>query len=169
MKKMNLDPIDAVLPLLPGGIAALLLKKTGEIIRDAVAENSNKSIEKISEETSRQEMITQQLIDNARVEQEMAISMRIAMSEVVHIEEYYDLSGEGKLGLSVSESSGTGGTSSDTVTLGASGSGKKISKRVYKFIGWRGDTINNKDEHQQNEELDTKDEHQQNEESPETK
>lgn len=81
----------------------------------------------VRNETERQENEMRRLEAKAKVAQEMAIAARIQSAEEVQIEEYFEYAGEGKAGLNV-ESSGS-------IGLGASGSGKRISKRVYRFIG----------------------------------
>lgn len=65
----------------------------------------------------------------AKVAQELAIAKRIELAEEVEIEEFYDLHGDGSLGFKVDEKA---------VSLGASASAQKVSKRIYKF---RGNTI----------------------------
>lgn len=85
--------------------------------------------------------ITAEVLTNqAKVQQEQAIATRILLAEVVEIEEYYDISGQGNLGLSADGAS-------ETITLGASLQGKKISKRVIKFSGFNNnvseETLNN--------------------------
>lgn len=62
----------------------------------------------------------------ARVAQELAIAKRIEMATEVEIEEFYDIQGDGSLGIKVDEKA---------VTLGASASGQKVCKRVYHFRG----------------------------------
>ena len=62
----------------------------------------------------------------ARVAQELAIAKRIEMATEVEIEEFYDIQGEGSLGVKADEKA---------VTLGASASGQKVCKRVYHFRG----------------------------------
>ena len=79
----------------------------------------------VREETERQENEMRRLEAQAKVAQETAIATRIATAKEVTIEEYYEYGGEGKLGASAD---------SKGFTLGASGSHKRISKRVYKFI-----------------------------------
>jgi len=64
----------------------------------------------------------------ARVARELAIARRIDTAEEVELEEYFDVAKEGKGGVSVD---GKG------ASLGGSGSGKTVSKRVYRFKGWR--------------------------------
>lgn len=62
----------------------------------------------------------------ARVAQELALASRIETAEEVEMEEYYDTSGEGSLGVQATEGA---------LSLGASGSGRKVSKRVFRFKG----------------------------------
>ncbi|AGY82489.1 hypothetical protein [Carnobacterium inhibens] len=68
----------------------------------------------------------------AKYAQELAISQRIASAEEVEIEEYYEGEGEGSLGLKAKEGK---------VALGASGSGRKVTKRVYRFTGFNDKTL----------------------------
>ncbi|WP_447916224.1 hypothetical protein [Delftia acidovorans] len=63
----------------------------------------------------------------AKVAQELAIARRIEVAEEVEIEEFYDKSGEGNVGVKSGE---TG------FTVGAGGAGKSVTKRVYKFRGF---------------------------------
>ena len=62
----------------------------------------------------------------ARVAQELAIARRIEGAADVQIEEYYEYSGDGSLGLK---------TDGNGLTIGASGSGQRVSKRIYRFTG----------------------------------
>ena len=66
----------------------------------------------------------------ARIEQELAIARRIDCAEEVEIEEFYDTSGKGSAGL-------TADMKSESATLGLSGEGRRVTKRVYHFKGWR--------------------------------
>jgi hypothetical protein len=92
------------------------------------ADSPSSSTSKLEELALRQEIEARVLKEQARIEQELAIARRIDNAEEVEIEEYYDTSGEGSLGL---KGDGNG------VTVGASGSGKKVVKRIYKFKGYR--------------------------------
>lgn len=106
----------------------------------AIVETVEKSIEKTNEESSNvnvedlQKMALKQKIkmqmaeSQAKVAQEIAIARRIDTAEEVIVEEYYEGEGEGKVGLNAEEGS---------VSLGLSGAGRRISKRVYTFKGWR--------------------------------
>ena len=60
----------------------------------------------------------------ARVAQELAIAKRIEVAEEVEMEEFYDYSGEASLGLKADKQS---------VSLGAGASGRRVSKRIYRF------------------------------------
>jgi hypothetical protein len=86
----------------------------------------------LKEEAIRQDIETHVLQGKARIEQELAIARRIDNAEDVEIEEYYDSSGKGALGLEASEGS---------LALGVSGTGRRITKRVYKFKGFRPLTV----------------------------
>ena len=92
------------------------------------ADSPSSSISKLEELALRQEIEALVLKEQARIEQELAIARRIDNAEEVEIEEYYDTSGEWALGLKGDVNG---------VTVGASGSGKKIVKRIYKFKGYQ--------------------------------
>jgi uncharacterized protein (DUF1786 family) len=86
------------------------------------------SIQQISDEATRQELTLQMAEAQARVAQEVAIARRIDNAEEVEIEEFYDTAGEGSVGLKGSEQG---------VTVGLHGNGRRVSRRVYRFKGWR--------------------------------
>lgn len=94
----------------------------------AMKEASHGSLENLREEAARQEIQMQFAQHQARVAQELAIAKRIEDAAEVEIEEYYDLSGSGSVGLS-------GNIETQTVSLGASGEERKVTKRVYRFKG----------------------------------
>ena len=119
-------------------IAYMTLNPTGYLISKAIeatvktftteAEKSSASTNQLEELALRQEIEARVLKEQARIEQELAIARRIDNAEEVEIEEYYDTSGEGALGLKGDDKG---------VTVGASGGGKKVVKRIYKFKGYR--------------------------------
>jgi len=76
----------------------------------------------------------------ARVAQEIAIARRIETADNVEIEEYYDYHGKGGLGV---QSSGDG------IYVGASGEGQRVSKRIYRFIGWNSGILQHVEEIEQ--------------------
>jgi hypothetical protein len=91
-------------------------------------EDSNSStIQQLRENALREEIKASVLQNQAKVEQELAIARRIDSAEEVDIEEYYDVSGSGSVGIK--------GTA-ETVTLGVSGEGRKVTKRIIKFRGY---------------------------------
>ncbi len=91
-------------------------------------EDSNSStIQQLRESALREEIKATVLQNQAKVEQELAIARRIDSAEEVDIEEYYDVSGSGSVGVK--------GTA-ETVSLGVSGEGRKVTKRIIKFRGY---------------------------------
>lgn len=62
----------------------------------------------------------------ARVAQELAIAKRIETAEEVEMTEFYDYSGKGHVGVDA-----TG----ESFKIGAGGSGRRVSKRKFKFKG----------------------------------
>jgi hypothetical protein len=81
----------------------------------------------LEEEAKKQKVVMEFQAHQARVAQELAIAERIAASYEVTIEEYYDGSGKGHAGLKVD---------GEAVSLGASGEGRRVTKRVIRFSGW---------------------------------
>ncbi|MDP5131846.1 MAG: hypothetical protein NWQ54_13245 [Paraglaciecola sp.] len=85
------------------------------------------TIQELKEDALREEIKAGVMQNLAKVEQELAIARRIENAEEVEIEEYYDVSGKGNVGVK--------GTA-ETVTVGASGEGRKVTKRIIKFKGF---------------------------------
>lgn len=89
-------------------------------------------LEEMKLEATRQEVSTRISELQAKVAQELAIANRIDTAEEVTIEEYYDVTGEGAVGLNGSQ---------ENITLGINGSGRKVTKRIYKFKGFRNNEL----------------------------
>jgi len=104
------------------GIVAALGKS-----QEDLKEAENKGITSLEDEAKKQRINMEFQAHQARVAQELAISQRIYFSESVEIEEFYDGQGKGSLGVKGDESG---------ITLGASGEGRRVTKRVIKFAGW---------------------------------
>jgi hypothetical protein len=83
---------------------------------------------KIEKELKRKKIETEILELEAKVTQELAISKRIENAEIVEIEEYYEGSAKGSVGANVDESK---------LSVGLTGEGRKISKRIYRFTGFK--------------------------------
>lgn len=81
--------------------------------------SKNGTVEDLQTEARKQEI-------QARVAQELAIAERIGNAETVEIEEFYDVGGEGNVGVSAKKGS---------LNVGVSGEGRKVTKRIYKFKG----------------------------------
>lgn len=77
-------------------------------------------------ETERQELEMRIAEAQARVAQEVAIARRIQTADEVEMEEYYDYSGDGHIG---------GKYDGTNISIGAGGSGRRVSKRIFKFKG----------------------------------
>ena len=104
-----------------------LVEKVAESTIDSTSENSSKqSIEELQLFAKKQELQMQMAEAQAKVAQELAIAKRIEIAEEVEIEEFYDLNGEGSVGLKADEKG---------ISAGASASGRRVSKRIYKFRG----------------------------------
>ena len=97
-------------------------EKTEEAIRQA------QDAAAVERELSIQRALLQLAEDRARVARELAIARRIDTAEEVELEEHFDHSVEGKAGLQMKEKG---------AELGLSGAGRTVSKRVYRFKGWR--------------------------------
>ena len=107
--------------------AGFLVGKIAEYALDSTKDNSSKkSLEELQLSAKKQDLQMQMAEAQARVAQELAIAKRIEIAEEVEIEEFYDLNAEGSVGVKADEKS---------VTLGASASGRRVSKRIYKFKG----------------------------------
>lgn len=107
-------------------LLGLIVGATTDAVSKTEAVSQTGEIGEIRAEAERQEFALKMAENQARVAQEVAIARRIETAEEVEIEEFYDYSGEGHAGLK------TDGT---TLGLGVSATGKKISRRVYRFKG----------------------------------
>lgn len=87
---------------------------------------STKSSVELNEDATKAEIESRILLSGAKVEQELAIARRIDSAEEVEIEEYYDTSGKGNVGLN---------TDGSTFSAGVSGEARKVTKRIIKFKG----------------------------------
>ena len=83
----------------------------------------NVSITELEQSAMEAKITAEVLTNQAKVQQEQAIATRILLAEVVEIEEYYDISGQGQAGMNAD-------MASETISIGLSLEGKKISKRV---------------------------------------
>jgi hypothetical protein len=115
--------------IMPGyGLASLLAEQLLESNKNSKEILDTNDEKKITLELKRKKVETEILELEAKVAQELAISKRIENAEVVEIEEYYEGSGKGNAGASVDENS---------FKFGLAGEGKKITKRIYRFTGFR--------------------------------
>lgn len=118
--------------LLMDVLRSTIEKTTGVYVRSAkTSDDAEPTPEKVDLERLKVE---------ARVVQEIAIARRIETADKVEIEEYYDYHGKVSLGV---QSSGDG------IHVGASGEGQRVSKRIYRFIGWNSGIVQHVEEIEQ--------------------
>lgn len=107
--------------------AGYLISKGLKKVVDGITEaDSKKPLTELAEASRRAEITAKALMAQAKVEQELAIARRIDSAEEVEIEEYYDTSGKGGLGI---------GTDGKEINVGVNGEGRRVTKRVIKFKG----------------------------------
>lgn len=125
------DVLDAVaegakIALNPTGyLLNKITQSTSELI-DKVDDDTIAELDTLRIESERQELQTRIAEAQARVAQEIAIASRIETAEEVEIEELYDYSGSGSIGVDVNDKG---------LNLGAKGEGRRVSKRIYRFKG----------------------------------
>jgi len=90
------------------------------------SEEAGSDLDKLADEARRQTFELQMAEMQAQVAQEIAIAMRIQNAEEVEIEEYFEGEGEGNLGAK-GDSAG--------ISLGLSGKGRRVTRRVLRFKG----------------------------------
>lgn len=112
------------------GPLAHYMVEQGEKAAKEISDASRKGVAALEEEVAKQTLKMQLDQQMARIEQELAIARRIDCAEEVEIEEFYDTSGKGNAGL-------TADMKSETATLGLAAEGRRVTKRVYHFKGWR--------------------------------
>lgn len=100
------------------------LKKATESISNA----SDQGLAQLEQEVAKQNFKMRIAEQQARVEQELAIARRIDNAVEVEIEEFYDTTGKGNLGLTVDGNS-------QTASLGIGAEGRRVTKRIYHFKG----------------------------------
>lgn len=106
-----------------------LLGQIVEIASKSVSKTetiSGKELAVLKMESERQELQMRMAEAQARVAQEVAIARRIETAAEVEMEEFYDYSGKGHVGVN---------SDGESLSMGAGGSGRQISKRVYRFRG----------------------------------
>ncbi|GCE89418.1 hypothetical protein MSKU15_1019 [Komagataeibacter diospyri] len=107
----------------PTGMLVLEGIKQANKLVDTAAE---KGMDDLLAELAKQEARLQFELKQAKIAQELAIAQRISEAETVEIEEFYDLSGKVKAGVSLEEKS---------ANVGILGEGTRVTKRIYTFKG----------------------------------
>ncbi|MEW5834644.1 MAG: hypothetical protein AB1832_06230 [Pseudomonadota bacterium] len=114
--------VEAIVPGYVRAIYSALSDSQGEV---KAAESQG--LASLEEEAKKQRVVMEFQAHQARVAQELAIAERIASSHEVQIEEYYDGSGKGHVGLKAE---------GESIAVGASGEGRRVTKRIIRFTGW---------------------------------
>ena len=109
-------------------LAWLVIEATEKAIGKSNVVTETGDIEEMKKESLRQELASKMAENQAKVAQEIAIARRIDTAEEVTIEEFYGSSGEGKIGLN---------SDGENITFGINGAGRRVTKRIYTFKGWR--------------------------------
>jgi len=89
-------------------------------------ENASDDLDKLRSEAGRQELQMLMAERQAKVAQEVALARRIETAEEVEMEEYYDVSGSGELGVK---------GDAQNLAVGIGARGQKVSKRIFRFKG----------------------------------
>lgn len=106
-----------------------LAKKIVEAVTATESDGSATDIERTYADTQSVRQKIELMQAAARAAQEHALAERIKFAEEVEIEEFYEASGGGDLGLK-------GDAKSQTAAFGAFGRGQKVTRRVVKLKGW---------------------------------
>ena len=113
----------AISPLMPSAYLAESIIKSILNLDDL---KGNKNVDEIENELDRQEQEAKIKSLLAKVAQETAIATRIENATEVTIEEFYSDDLEGKAGINATK---------ENISIGLSGSGKTLTKRIYTFKG----------------------------------
>lgn len=114
-------------------LTALIMEVAEMSVTKSIDVTKNGDIEEMKAEVTRQEIATRIAEAQAKVAQELSIANRIDNANEVTIEEFYDVSGDANVGLNFKENG---------LNAGINGSGKKVTKRIYRFKGFREDDSN---------------------------
>ncbi len=98
-----------------------LVAEGAERAANLVATASDEGVEKLKEEITKQNLQMQFALQQARIAHELSIARRIDNAEEVEIEEFYDTSGKGHVGLTVDQAN-------EAATLGLDGEGRRVTK-----------------------------------------
>lgn len=94
--------------------------------KTAEAEPSSAGLAELQQQAQRTELEMRIAESEAKVAQELAIAKRIENAEEVEMTEFYEYSGEGQVGVQAL---------TESFSIGASGAGRRISKRKFIFRG----------------------------------
>jgi len=113
-------------------LLSIIVAATEKAIDKGLVATESGDIQKLQIEAQLQEIALRMSEFQAKVAQEVAIARRIDTAEEVEIEEFYDVSGKGNIGITA-KTEGEGFVAG----LGVAGEGRRVTKRIYRFKGWR--------------------------------
>lgn len=119
------------------GLTNLIAKEVVKSVQKSSSVSNEGDLSKLENEARLQEIESRISEYQARVTQELAIAKRIETAAEVEIEEFYDTTGSGGVGLQYGAEGG--------FNLGVNGNGRKVTKRVYRFKGLIGSEIEGED------------------------
>lgn len=113
-----------------GGATGLIIELAVKTAIEAFSKKSTDTAQttaQLTDEAQKAELQSMVFQSQAKVQQELAIARRILAADEVEIEEFYDGSKSADLGAKAS---------TEKVSIGLNGQGRKITKRVIKFKGF---------------------------------
>lgn len=130
MTKLHRIGIDLVAGIMdPFGAFRIMAKLLGEAVENT--ENAaREGMQQLELESRRQELTMKMQERHSRVLQELALAYRIRTAEEIEIEEHFEGRGEGSAGVNAGE---------EVTSIGLSGSGERITRRIYRLKGWNPD------------------------------
>lgn len=117
--KISQEALNAMSPLL-GRLMQIILGSAEHAEQTA----NTGTIDDLRAEAERQDLTLRMAERQAKVAQELALARRIESADYVEMEEFYDVSGSGHVGVKAGDSG---------VSAGFGGQGQKVMRRVYRF------------------------------------
>ena len=105
----------------------------------AVEKASQEGIDELELELKKQTMKLEFDREQAKIAQEYSIAEKIKLAHEVKIEEFYDISGDGKLGIEADYEN-------KSCMVGIKGRGQKVTKRVYYFKSFPNEELESSEE-----------------------
>ena len=121
--KITQEVLNAISPML-GRLMEITTSSTNKTNQVA----TSGTIDELRVEAERQDITMRMTERQAKVAQELALARRIETAEEVEMEEFYDISDSGNVGIQ---------TDGNTISAGVNTQGLKVTKRIFRFKGHR--------------------------------